>query len=141
MSYSESIVFTLTPFRKTRNTTLRPIGVKYLSTTSDDLVSIRLMPHIPDELIIWSVKNIMQSDRQFYHSQTRSEVTISNLRNNIDDILPDLVGYLREVFDFELLTHITRELYLREKRTSEVMTHKVYFGNYPHFYPNANTFL
>lgn len=112
MSHTKCVIFTFASFWKTRDTALRPIRVKYISATSQNLVSIGLMPHIPDELIIWRVKYIMQRDRQLHHSQTRSEVTISNLRDNIDDILPDLVGYLREVFDFEFLTHVAGELYL-----------------------------
>ena len=78
MSDAKSIIFTLTSFWKTRNTAFRPIRVKYLSATSQDLVTIRLMTDIPDELIVRSIKYVVKRHSQFYYSETRSEVTISD---------------------------------------------------------------
>ena len=78
MSNTECVIFTLASFRKTRYSALDPIGMKGIPSPCQNLVSVGLVPDIPDELIIRSVKNIVQCDGQFDDTQTRSEMAITD---------------------------------------------------------------
>jgi hypothetical protein len=61
-------------------------------------VSIGLMPDVPDQLIVRSIEDIMDSSCKFNNPETGPEMTgISGY--DFEDELPDLLAELRQFFN------------------------------------------
>src|ERR1700746_2979966 len=99
MSHSESIVFTFRTFRETAYSFVDTIGVKILSSPGKDLVPVRLVAHIPNQLIIRCIENIMQCNCQLNNTQAGTKVA-AFLGNNIDDELTEFFADLGKLFFF-----------------------------------------
>ena len=66
------------------------------------------MGDIPNDIILRHVKNVMQRDRQFNHTQRRTKVTPRS-GNSLDDLPSQFVCELWQFRVFETV-HITGEL-------------------------------
>ena len=70
MTNTKSITIGFLPLRKTSYTMKLAQGMKSILTTSQYLMGIGLMPHIPDNLILLRVKYTVQCQCQIHCSQT-----------------------------------------------------------------------
>ena len=83
VAYTKRIVVTLAALGEGSDPFPLAYRVNGVSTTGENLVRIALMPHIPDETIIWCVKHEMQRHRELERAQTRAKVP-SRLRYRLD---------------------------------------------------------
>ena len=61
--------------------------MKKLPAAGQDLMSVCLMTHIPDNFIIRSTEDIMKGDSKFHNTQTGSKMS-GIAGNNVNDKLP-----------------------------------------------------
>ena len=57
---------------------------------------ISLMSHIPDQLILWKIKHIMQSKSQLHHTQIGCQMATC-LTYTLDQKAPDFLGKARKI--------------------------------------------
>jgi len=62
------------------------------TSPGEDLVPIRLVPHVPDQLVVRCIENIVQSDRLFNDTKTGAEVPSLDA-DHINDELAQLFAY------------------------------------------------
>lgn len=125
VSDSEGVVFALAPLREPGDPIFCPICRKSLPASRQDLVPIGLMADIPDELVYGCIEDVVERHGQLYHSQTRSEMAIADLGDDVDDVLAELCGYLWKVFEREFLAQVGWILYLGEERSGLIGLHRI----------------
>ncbi len=59
MSGGKCVVGTLIGIRKSAQSARLSVQVKPVAATGQQLVSVRLMPHVPDNAVIGGIENIM----------------------------------------------------------------------------------
>jgi hypothetical protein len=52
---------------------------------------VALMADIPEQLIFFEIKDIVQSQRQFHHAQIAGQMS-ARLRDRAENKLPDFIG-------------------------------------------------
>ena len=97
MSGAKSIIFAFAHFRESADPFVHPVGMKTVPPPGADLVRIGLMPHIPDQLVIRRVENIMDCDSEFDGAQAGTQMT-GVLRGFFDQEFADLPAKLRKAF-------------------------------------------
>jgi hypothetical protein len=70
--------------------------MKILLATGQNFMAICLMPHIPYELIVRGIEYIVKSYGQVNHTEASPEMPPIH-RHTINNILPELLGYLGEL--------------------------------------------
>jgi len=60
MTYSKCVVFTFASFWKTAKTIILPVGNKIIPAARENFMSVGLVTHIPNQLIVGRIKNIME---------------------------------------------------------------------------------
>ena len=48
--------------------------MKLIPATGEDLVSVCLMANVPDKLVVWCIKNVVQGDGQLNNPETRAKM-------------------------------------------------------------------
>src|SRR5215471_12560952 len=108
MPYAECIVFTFEPGRKSGNAFEFSVGMKPVSSAGENFMPISLMTHIPYQLIVGRVKDIVNSYRKFHHPQACTKMSTVN-RYGINNVLAQLLAQLMQLV-FAQLTKITRKI-------------------------------
>ena len=72
MTSDKCIVFAFRWGRERGYTFELSIGMKTLATTCENLVGVCLVTYVPYELVVWSVKHVMQCHCQFYRTEGRT---------------------------------------------------------------------
>jgi len=67
-----------------------------------DFVGIGLMPHIPDDAIVWAVEHEMECQGELNHPQARSQMPAVH-GERPDDDLTNFLGQLLELRQGQLL--------------------------------------
>ena len=70
VAHTKGIVLTLTSFWKPADAFVFAVGVKNLFSTCKNFVTISLMAHVPNQLIVRRIVNVMQGNGHLYHPQT-----------------------------------------------------------------------
>ena len=70
MACFNHVVGTFLPLGKTAEALVLTQGVKPVPPTGQQFMGIGLMAHIPDDFVIRRIKDIMQGDGKFHHSET-----------------------------------------------------------------------
>jgi hypothetical protein len=98
---SKRVVLGLVTAKKTGQPAKLLYRMQLVASPCQDLVRIGLVANVPDQAVIWRVKDIMHRHGQFYGTQTRTRMA-AHARTRIDNELADLVGNLLQVFNTEL---------------------------------------
>ncbi|KAF5033548.1 hypothetical protein DSECCO2_605520 [anaerobic digester metagenome] len=69
MPHAKMVVRAFCHARKAGNAAKRSQGVKILGAPGQQLVGVGLMPHVPDELVVFHIKGRQQGQRQLNHAQ------------------------------------------------------------------------
>ena len=75
---------------------------KLLLLTSQDLVPVRLVSHIPHDPVVRRVEHVVQGHCQLSHAERRAEVP-PRLGDDVDDVAAELVAELAELREGEVL--------------------------------------
>ena len=70
--------------------------VELVSPPRDQFVGIALVAGVPHDLVAWSLKDVMQGQRQFDNAEVSAEVAAKR-GNDLDDPLADLPRDLRQL--------------------------------------------
>ena len=63
MSYSKGIIYTFRRFGKSADSTIFSVGMKNIPSAGKDFVTVGLVTHIPDNLVIGCIENMVQGPR------------------------------------------------------------------------------
>src|SRR5215471_8790138 len=91
MSHTKCVVLTLRSFRKTTQSFVFTIGDEIVAATRKNFMAISLVANIPNQLVIWRIINIMESNSEFYSTQAGTEMSPVNA-NSINDILTKFIA-------------------------------------------------
>ena len=94
MPNCKSVINTLVPVGERAESVEVAQGLKHTFPARQYLVRIRLMPHVPDYLVVRSVIDIMQSHSEFDDAESGGEMP-RMLADNLNDVPPQLVTELR----------------------------------------------
>ena len=94
MARHEGVVLALVRIRETTDTAELTVGGEAGSPSREDLMSVSLMAHVPDDLILRHVIHIMQCDGQLHDAEARSQVS-RIMRELVDDETTQFVANLR----------------------------------------------
>ena len=84
MTSSKRIVFAFLPFAESGNPAQLSKPRHFVSSARQYLVRIALMCYIPDYVVLWHIKHIVESHRQLCDTQGGTEVT-SRFRNGFQN--------------------------------------------------------
>src|SRR4051812_23447783 len=101
MARAERVVFRLVATQKPAQTPKLLNGVQLITASSEDLVCIGLVPYIPDQPVIWRVKDVMHRDRQLDSAKACTGMP-ADPGTRVDDELPHFIGDLLQVLDPQL---------------------------------------
>ncbi len=87
MSHPEGIIFTLCHSGKAADTLVFTVCVELCFSAGEYFVSIGLMTHIPDYLVIWCIIDVMQGYGQLHHPEACPEMA-GIVADLINDMLP-----------------------------------------------------
>ena len=74
--------------------------VESIAAAGDQLVWVALMSCVEDQLIAWSIEDVMQGERQLNGAEIPAEMA-ANLGDDFNDPLADLLGQLLELRPIE----------------------------------------
>ncbi len=77
-------------------------GVEAVLAPGEELMGIGLVAHVPDDLVLGGVKDVMQGDGEFHHPQAGGEVPAGH-GDRGDDLVANLPGQLRQELRGDLL--------------------------------------
>src|SRR5215831_15291351 len=97
MAYSKRVIFTFTPSWKAAKSPVFSVCKKFIAPACKDLMSIGLVSHVPNQLIIGRVENVMKRNCQLNHTQACPKMTAVNT-DNINNILTQLIRKLVKLF-------------------------------------------
>ena len=75
MSNVEHVVGAFFPFGETADPSFCAQGVEPVPSARDQLVGVRLVPHVPDDLVLGHPENVVQGQSQFHSTEVRRQVT------------------------------------------------------------------
>ena len=101
MASAEGVVDAFASRRETRKSASLAESVHKVAAACQYLVRISLMPHVPDQPVVWCSENRMQGYGQFDDGQRRSKMPTC-LRNNIDRLRAKLPRQLFELANREI---------------------------------------
>ena len=105
MSYTKRIVRTLAALWKTTDATVLAIGVKLISASGQNFVTVGLVSYVPNNLVFWRIECVVQGYREFDYAQTCTKMP-AFFGYHVHDELPKFVTNGRQVLDFELLPQV-----------------------------------
>ena len=110
MSAGKGVVLAFVGRRERTKAAKMTISGECFAATGQNLVTRSLMAHIPDNTVVWRIKDVMQCHRKFDHTKSTGEMTgiVGHLLYNL---LPELVAHLRQCFDGQS-PEVGRKLYL-----------------------------
>ncbi len=94
MAYPKGIVLALVALGEARKATVQAIGGKIVAASGQYLMAVGLVAHVPYELVVGRIEDIVQSYRKLNHAQASPEMAAVH-RHIVDDILPQFVAQLR----------------------------------------------
>ena len=100
MSCLEFVVNAFVAFEEAGESFVLANRVQLIAASRQDFMHVSLMPHVPDELIFWRVKGVMQRDGQFDCAETCACMP-ADFGERFDHIRTGFGGDLRELFGFE----------------------------------------
>ena len=74
MTGGKGVVRTFAAFGESGNSAVPPQALKLSRPSGDEFVGIRLVPHVPDHLVLGGVKDIVDGDGQFHRPEAGSQV-------------------------------------------------------------------
>lgn len=75
MPAGEGVVLALVGRWEGTKSTQMTVGVEGFAATCENLVSGSLMPHVPDDAVVWRVEDVVQGYRQFHDTQAAGEMS------------------------------------------------------------------
>jgi len=108
----EHIVGTFLSLGETTDPASRAKGVELVPSAGYQFVGVGLMPHIPDDLVLRHLENVMKGQGQFHSSQVRCQMTAVD-GNHLENGCPYLACQLLQLLDIQF-PQIGRGVYERE---------------------------
>jgi hypothetical protein len=105
----EGIIRTLMPPGKSADASILSEGMKLISASGQQLVSISLMSNIPNEHILGRIEHIVDSHSQLYYTEAWRQMP-SSAGNGLDDPFPDLLTQHGKIIRMHIL-EIFRTVY------------------------------
>ncbi len=120
---TERVVLAFLALRERRDAVLLLDGVDLVATTGQDLVRVRLVTDVPDQLIDRGLVQVVQGHGQFDHAQAGGEVAAA-LAHRFDEVGAQFVGD-RPQFGFVERAQVIRCLDAREAGIAGRVDHHV----------------
>jgi len=91
MTGAKGVIFAFVALGEAREPAARAQRAYAVATTRQNLVWIGLVPNVPDDAVARRVEHVMQSDRQFDHAKSGSEMPARH-GNGVDGLPPQFLG-------------------------------------------------
>src|SRR5262249_7252240 len=101
MANSKSIIFAFASIGKSTQPFIFSVGGKIVTASGENFMPISLMTHIPYDLIIRSIENMMKRYGKFNNPKAGSKMAPMQTYN-INDILPQFIGKLLQLIHCQL---------------------------------------
>jgi len=98
----EGVIGTFRPLGKAADTPVLAQGVELPLAPGQEFVGIGLMAHVPDDLVLGGVEDIVQSNGELHHPEARGQMP-AGLGHRGNDFFPDLPGHLVQKFRRQFL--------------------------------------
>ncbi len=98
MASGERVILALAGVGKTADATQLAIGVEQVAATSENLVGISLMAHIPHKAVVGRVEHVVQRHHDVHGTHARGEMARIG-RQLVNDETAQLVAHLRQLVD------------------------------------------
>ena len=84
MPGTEAVIDALVPFEEAGNTALLAQSIETVVAAGQQFVHVRLVPHVPDNLVVGRIEHIVKRKSQFHNAKARSQMTamLGHLPNN-----------------------------------------------------------
>ena len=97
MSRAKRVERRLIASREAAQPTIRADCGELVAPTRDNLMRVCLMAHVPHQLVVGRIKDIVEGKRQLHRAKARGQMT-RMLGERVYNILPHLDSQLFEVF-------------------------------------------
>ena len=102
MPRAKRVVLTLATARETADAAVQAFGLELLLPPGQNLMGIRLVPYVPNDVVVRRVKHIMKRYREFHRSQAGAQMP-RIFGTIVYDFLPNLTAHLGQLFLRHLL--------------------------------------
>ena len=75
VSYPKRVILALAALGEAADALVLAVGVKAFAAPRQDFMPVRLVSHVPDDLIFRGIERVVERDGQFDHAEARPEVT------------------------------------------------------------------
>ena len=99
---NESQIHGTPSHQRTRQAACGPDGVHLAASACQNLVAICLVAHVPDELVLWAVKHVVQRNGQLHHTQAAAQMAAS-LGDLVHNVCAQLLAQLPQLLGVEVL--------------------------------------
>ena len=123
--YAKCIVNAFTTFRKPADAAILPVGMKNFAPAGKYFVSISLVAYVPYQLIVWSIKYIMQCHGKLHHPEAGAKMPAMNA-HAIYNELSQFVTHLLQLV-FIQLSQVIRGIYLAQQWSCSYFFHVLYW--------------
>ena len=96
MGGPKAVVFAFRALGETGQSAACTQGADAVPAARQNLVRVGLMADVPYEFVVWRVKDVMKSHRQFDYTEAGAQVT-AGYRNGINGLGPQFIGNLLKV--------------------------------------------
>ena len=91
MTRAKGVIRTFGSLGKTTESIELAVGTKGRPASRQDFMTISLVTNIPDQSVVWRIKDPVQGDGQFNHPQTGTEMP-PFFSHGFNNELPQLLG-------------------------------------------------
>ena len=123
MSDTKVVVLTLGSFGEPREAVFLANRAELLAASGEDFVWVGLMADIPDQTVVWRVKDVVQGDSQFHCAEAGAQMT-TNPGDGTHQIVAQLGRQHRQLIRVEL-AKIIRGVNLCQQGIAAVFSHWV----------------
>jgi hypothetical protein len=86
------------------------VGLELLTPSGQNLMTIGLMTHVPDDTILGSIEHIVQGDGKLHHAKARCQMARVH-RELLHNVPTQFFAYLRQLIDTQA-TQVGGKLYI-----------------------------
>ncbi len=96
VAHAEGVVLTFAALGETAEALVQPVGVEQFTPSGEDLVPVGLVSHVPNELVVGRVEDVVQCHGELHHAKAGAEVAALHA-HHVDDEVAELLAHLIEL--------------------------------------------
>ena len=102
MTHAKRVIFALISFWKSTESLVLSVRDEIVAPASENLMSVGLVTHVPNQLIVRGIIYIMECYGKFYHAQAGAKMA-AIYAYHINDILAQFIAHLVQLLFADFL--------------------------------------